>query len=65
MPRNNKDIIDKFVEEDPQNIYMANPYIYVNRDSTPYIAKIDNGILFPEIPEGHIKGYKPGDWFKI
>lgn len=56
-----RDIISKWVKKDPQNLYMSNPTYFVNDvNGFPQVEKIDNGILFPEIPKNH-SGYKPGD----
>lgn len=49
--------IDKNIN-DPKIDHPSSSVIF-----TPYPVKIDNGVLFPEIPQEHPKSshYKPGD----
>ncbi|MBU5592059.1 hypothetical protein KQI89_09780 [Clostridium sp. MSJ-4] len=59
-----EDVIEKLLNNNPHNGSIDNPNYLVNSSNgAPQIERLDNGILFPEIPPENYRkrGYKPGD----
>ncbi len=59
-----KSRIDNYNKNDSDSLYFdKNSFYITNANGAPQIERIDNGILFPEVPTDrvNVKRYKPGD----